>query len=135
MDTYWNNNGKYQEWSDKLDSLVPACGKAKELHIDLFRNIGNCYYDHYNNGNCNWDNKREQFANIEYNADELAEAAQVEGVDDIRKLLAGIRSILDNDCEDDYSGEDDARLENNWEKLTDIITRYAWQVETSKETA
>jgi hypothetical protein len=133
MGTYWDGNGKYQEWSDKLEDQVPMSGRAEKLHIDLVRNISNCYYDHFNNGNCNWGNKSEQFAHIEYHADALHEAALAEGIENIRSLLSSIRSPLDADFAKNlfYCGEDAEDLEENWEKLADIIIGWAWKVEQS----
>ena len=127
--TYWNNTGKYQTELDELTKKVPTSGKARELHIDLVRNVQSLVYDHYNNGNCNWDNKREQFAHIEYCADELAGVAKSEGVKNIHRLLADIRRQV-GDCLD---GDGDSGLNDNWETLTDVVVSWAWQVENQRQ--
>lgn len=133
--TYWNHKGKYQEWTDKLSGLIPDEGRAKELHIDLIRNINNCYHDHYNNGNCNWGNKEEQFYHILYHADELSAVAGLEDVD-IKILLFQIKGYFDDADPDDFYpvelGPEFDVLGEKWEKLADIITRYAWEVEQGK---
>ena len=128
--TYWNSTGKYQTESDTLAKEIPSSGKAPELHIDLVRNVTNLYHDHFNNGNCNWGSKSEQFANIEHNASELDVAANAEGVF-ILELLADIRKPLDADHRDDtfHHSESDSNLTANWEKLADIIISWAWDVE------
>lgn len=55
MNTYWNNNGKYQELYDKIKGLVPAMGKADRIHVELLRNVSKLYHDFYNNGLGNLD--------------------------------------------------------------------------------
>lgn len=135
--TYWNNKGKYQAWNDELQKLIPPMGVAKELHIDLLRNINNCYHDHYNNGNCNWwGNKEEQFNHIRYHADDLSATAGLEDVD-IKILLSRIQTHFDNADDEDfypisYTDGEFGELGKKWEKLADIVTRYAWEVEQAK---
>lgn len=52
--TYWNSTGKYQEFVDGLNHLVPAEGVVKNSRknraLEKFRKASNCYYDLYNNG-------------------------------------------------------------------------------------
>ncbi len=134
MNTYWENNGKHQDWVEVLQKQVPAQGEAEELHIDLLRNVANCYYDHYNNGNCNWDHKQEQFAHIEYHADKLEAAAEIEGITSTWRLLKDIRRPLDEDLDDGlgYLGQDSETLEDNLEKLVDIVVRWAWGIEQAQ---
>jgi hypothetical protein len=57
--TYWNHTGKYQELSDRLQELVPVVGRCNTSEMELFRLVGNLYYDLYNNGLCNAENKLE----------------------------------------------------------------------------
>jgi hypothetical protein len=57
--TYWNHTGKYQELSDRLQELVPAVGRCNTSELELFRLVNNIYYDLYNNGLCNAENKLE----------------------------------------------------------------------------
>lgn len=51
--TYWNHNGKYQELSDRIQKLIPRSGECEDPKLELFRVVGNAYYDIYNNGACN----------------------------------------------------------------------------------
>jgi len=57
--TYWNSTGKYQELSDRLQKLVPVVGRCNTSELELFRLVNNIYYDLYNNGLCNAENKLE----------------------------------------------------------------------------
>ena len=45
-DTYWNNKGKYQNLSDKLEKLIPAQGSVlnpeKNPALEKFRKASNC---------------------------------------------------------------------------------------------
>ena len=50
---YWNNAGKYQELSQKLEKLIPNSGDCEDTRLELFRLVSNAYYDIYNNGGCN----------------------------------------------------------------------------------
>lgn len=54
QNTYWNNNGKYQEFVERLEALIPDSGAVnqprKNRHLEKFRKAANCYYDLYNNG-------------------------------------------------------------------------------------
>jgi hypothetical protein len=62
--------GKYDNslWGDRrkadlivLDARVPATGEVvfnpANMHLELFRQYSNAYYDIYNNGAGNWDHK------------------------------------------------------------------------------
>lgn len=52
--SYWNNNGAYQEEHDRLwEELVPASGSAPTIHGELIRAVGRLFYEFCNNGNCN----------------------------------------------------------------------------------
>ena len=55
--TYWNNNGKYQELADRLQRLIPVSGTVitprANPALETFRKAANAYYDLYNNGLCN----------------------------------------------------------------------------------
>jgi hypothetical protein len=55
--TYWGNQGKYQNATDKLQKLIPTSGSVerprKNRWLEKFRKAVNCYYDLYNNGLCN----------------------------------------------------------------------------------
>lgn len=52
--TYWNNAGKYQELSERLQRLIPASGTVitprANPALETFRKAANAYYDLYNNG-------------------------------------------------------------------------------------
>jgi hypothetical protein len=52
--TYWNNKGKYQALSNKLDKLIPSTGTVlnptKNKALERYRRACNAYYDLFNNG-------------------------------------------------------------------------------------
>jgi len=51
--TYWNGNGTYQGFIDKLSEEIPIEGACEDKAIDRLRRAINAYYDIYNNGGCN----------------------------------------------------------------------------------
>lgn len=51
--SYWNNNGIYQQDLDRLNELIPASGEADTLHGEMIRAINRLYYEYCNNGNIN----------------------------------------------------------------------------------
>lgn len=99
---YWNNNGKYQEFVDELQALVPAQGevpnKRKNKALEKFRKASNCYYDLFNNGLCNrarefyhvfgiasghykigrWDHSNRLYEDVEPVMDKIIEDAMAE---------------------------------------------------------
>lgn len=133
--TYWSSNGKYQAWYDELWKQVPAQGKADKLHIDLVRCVSKLYYDHYNNGGCNWDIYRNsEFTNLGYWQDVLYPVALEErdGTESLQSDFTFIRKTMDEiERMDDraWIKEKLDSLDDKWEKLTDIIVRYAWEKE------
>lgn len=67
--TYWNNKGKYQELSKKLNELVPASGpvenaRGKNKALERFRVASNAYYDIFNNGGGNRDSSIRRIFNV-----------------------------------------------------------------------
>lgn len=57
MASYWENTGKYQQLTDKLEKLIPHEGSVANPEtnkaLEKFRIASNCYYDLFNNGLCN----------------------------------------------------------------------------------
>lgn len=55
--TYWDNKGKYQKLSRKLDKLIPFMGPVdkpyKNKALERYRKASNAYYDFYNNALAN----------------------------------------------------------------------------------
>lgn len=51
--TYWNGNGTYQGFIDKLSEEIPMEGACEDKAIDRLRRAINAYYDIYNNGGGN----------------------------------------------------------------------------------
>jgi hypothetical protein len=52
--SYWNNNGAYQEENDRLwEELVPASGSCDTIHGELIRATSRLFYEFCNNGNGN----------------------------------------------------------------------------------
>tara|TARA_R100000700_G_C3178115_1_gene153670 strand:- start:5114 stop:5815 length:702 start_codon:yes stop_codon:yes gene_type:complete len=71
--SYWNNNGKYQDFLDKVEKLVPARDAVMKYLpyslepkqsfkplLECFRVYSNIYYDLYNNGGTNMYDRREE---------------------------------------------------------------------------
>ena len=52
MNTYWNGNGKYQQFVEALNQLVPDEGAVeqprKNKKLERFRIASNAYYDIFN---------------------------------------------------------------------------------------
>lgn len=55
--TYWA--GKHKELVEALNARVPREGEVdrKQPALERFRKASNAYYDTYNNGCCNWQNR------------------------------------------------------------------------------
>lgn len=53
MGIYWNNNGKYQEWVDKINDTMPDMYDTDNKYMNVFIVISKIYYDIYNNGGGN----------------------------------------------------------------------------------
>lgn len=56
--SYWDSTGKYQQFVDGLNALVPVSGKcefsrSKNKKLEKFRTASNSYYDIFNNGGMN----------------------------------------------------------------------------------
>ena len=54
MGIYWNSNGKYQEWVDKVLKTMPDMYSTDNEYMNIFIEMSNLYYDIYNNGGCNF---------------------------------------------------------------------------------
>ena len=53
MGIYWNNNGKYQKWVNKVSETMPDMYFTDNEYMNTFIEMSNLYYDVYNNGGCN----------------------------------------------------------------------------------
>lgn len=53
--TYWNEEGKYQEENNRIEKLMPTMGMTDNKYLNLFMTACRLYYDYYNNDNCNLD--------------------------------------------------------------------------------
>lgn len=54
--SYWNGTGKYEALYRALHSqLVPSAGASETFHGEILRVVSKLYYDHFNNGACNFD--------------------------------------------------------------------------------
>lgn len=53
MDTYWNGNGKYQEWVSKTSKMMPSMYYTDNRYMNVFIAMNNIYYEIYNNGGGN----------------------------------------------------------------------------------
>lgn len=53
METYWNGNGKYQEWVDKINETMPSMYNTDNKYMNVFIAMSNIYYEIYNNGGGN----------------------------------------------------------------------------------
>ena len=56
---YWNKKGQFQAFISELNSRMPLTGNTSgELPVfDAFIDMSNWYYDYYNNGFCNRENR------------------------------------------------------------------------------
>jgi hypothetical protein len=51
---YWGDSGRFSALSHLISrELVPVIGPSTIPAVELFRCVGNLYYEKYNNGNCN----------------------------------------------------------------------------------
>ena len=53
MGTYWNNNGKHQEWVERINDTIPSMYDTDNYYMNVFIAFSNIYYDIYNNGGGN----------------------------------------------------------------------------------
>lgn len=53
MYAYWNGEGKYQEWVDKVNKTIPDMYYTDNEYMNVFIAMSNIYYEIYNNGGCN----------------------------------------------------------------------------------
>ena len=53
MKTYWNHEGNYQEWVDKIEETTPSMYDTDNEYMNVFLAFSNIYYDIYNNGGGN----------------------------------------------------------------------------------
>ena len=51
--TYWNRQGKHQDWVDKTDEMMPNMYYTDNKYMNVFIAMNNIYYDIYNNGGGN----------------------------------------------------------------------------------
>lgn len=53
MKTYWESNGKYQEWVDEINETMPDMYYTDNKYMNVFIAMSNIYYEIYNNGGGN----------------------------------------------------------------------------------
>lgn len=53
MNTYWDENGKYQDWYDKIADTMPSMYDTDNSNMNLIIYMNRLYYDIYNNGGMN----------------------------------------------------------------------------------
>ena len=53
--TYWNNNGRYQQKLDEISGIIPSFEYTDNQYLNLFISTSKIYYDVYNNGGGNID--------------------------------------------------------------------------------
>ena len=53
MKAYWNGDGKYQDWYDKIADTMPSMYDTDNSNMNLFIYMSRLYYDIYNNGGAN----------------------------------------------------------------------------------
>lgn len=51
--TYWNNNGKYQDFINELTDRTPGHGYTSNVYANIYLVMAHLYYDAYNNGGGN----------------------------------------------------------------------------------
>jgi hypothetical protein len=63
--SYWRQKGKYQDFVDEADKLMPNWGYTENNYMNLFIDISKLYYDCYNNGGWNiYDCYMDRVANV-----------------------------------------------------------------------
>ena len=55
--TYWNNNGKYQQEIEKLNLLMPDFEYTDNQYMNLFITVSHVYYRVYNDGDSIFDSE------------------------------------------------------------------------------
>lgn len=91
--TYWEHTGAYTaEFNELHDRLVPPQGRARTVHGELLSSISRVYYDWYNNGGCNLELPRFQFAL--YTIRSWAEEIDAQSVLDQREFV-GTKFLVD----------------------------------------
>lgn len=53
MEIYWNSQGKYQNWVDKINETTPDMYYTDNKYMNVFIAMSNIYYEIYNNGGGN----------------------------------------------------------------------------------
>lgn len=53
--SYWGENGKYQDLADKLGERAPGYGYTSNVYVNMYLVMAHLYYDAYNNGGGNID--------------------------------------------------------------------------------
>ena len=53
MKSYWENNGKYQNYVDLMEASIPNYGYTDNGVVNAFLALSHLYYDHFNNGGGN----------------------------------------------------------------------------------
>ena len=51
--TYWNHQGKHQQFLDQLEARIPRFGYTSNVYVNLMLAMSHLYYDAYNNGGGN----------------------------------------------------------------------------------
>lgn len=44
MGTYWNNNGKHQEWVERINDTMPSMYDTDNYYMNVFIAFSNIYY-------------------------------------------------------------------------------------------
>lgn len=53
MGIYWDSQGEYQEWVDKICETMPSMYYTENKYMNIFIAMNKVYYDIYNNGGGN----------------------------------------------------------------------------------
>lgn len=109
----WNQQGNYAEY-ERLFNLIPSHGKAPTAPLEVLRVISNLYYDWYNNGWDNIDNKTEDIIPAESYLHDMAGQDWVK----LEKLMHSYQRLTNRLMERDTGISEDEALEalEEWEK-------------------
>lgn len=133
--SYWDDNGVYQEEFNRLSESTPDSGSSTTLHGELIRAINRLYYEFCNNGNCNaqyherpfnWGDEEDDDANDIIDIDDYYEKF-LDLIDKTveKNLTRGIRNLILQEGRYDFHDHEMAA----YDKVVDRIVYFVLTTE------
>jgi len=116
--TYWNHNGRYENIAEQLMEKVPNKGRSDNTNIEAWRVAVNTYYDLYNNGMCNWEQKKDDFETL------LTVKLSKKGQTSLRQILQILPATGDTDDCPNCDGQGEAWYEEENDYIVDGELQY-----------